>query len=168
MGKKRRRLTEQERLRLEMDETVRPREGNKTAFRARIRKFTPLPQGAWSRLQRKASNQFDVLKAANTARGHTARTQLPEEGRSRIEPAPREQGAQEGSPQVDAGWGQGGTGQSSQPRQEETRTPGKLQARAPPTLSETPKAQYPPEIKITHATCRRQLQDPVPRALHDQ
>ena len=112
LGKKRRRLTEQERLRLEMDETARPRKGNKTASRARIRRCTPLPQGAWSRLQRKASDQFDVLKAANTARGHTARTQLPEEGRSGIGPAPREQGAQGGSPQAAAGWGQGGTGQS--------------------------------------------------------
>ena len=101
----------------------------------------PLPQGVWNRLQRKTSYQFDVLKAANTARGHTAKTQLPEEERSEIGPAPREQGAQGGSPQAAAGWGQGGAGQSSQPRQEETRTPGKLQARVPPKLSETPKAQ---------------------------
>ena len=34
LGKKRRRLTEQERLELELDGTVRPREGNKTSSRA--------------------------------------------------------------------------------------------------------------------------------------
>ena len=34
---------------------------------------TPLPRGAWGGLQRKAGNQFDVFKAANTARGHTSR-----------------------------------------------------------------------------------------------
>ena len=48
LDKKRRRLTEQERPRLEPDGTVRPREGNRTSSGARIRRCTPLPQGAWS------------------------------------------------------------------------------------------------------------------------
>ena len=49
-GKERRRLTEREKPRPEPAGTARPREGNRKPFGARIRRYTPLPQGAWSRL----------------------------------------------------------------------------------------------------------------------
>ena len=130
-----------EKPRPELEGAAQPREGNKKPSGARIRRYKSLPQGTWSRLKREASNLFNMLKAANTARRHTAGTQILEKGCTGLGPAPRRQGAQGGGPQAASGWGQGAEGQSSQPGQEGTSTPGKLQALVLPTLSETPKAQ---------------------------
>ena len=50
--RERRRLTEQEKPRLEQSRTVRPKKGNRTTSMAGSRSCTSLPQGAWGGLQR--------------------------------------------------------------------------------------------------------------------
>ena len=90
-----------------------------------------LPQGALSRLQREAGNPFNVLKATNTARRHTAGTQSPEKGRPGLVPVPGAQEAQGGGPRAAAGGGQERAGQSIQPEHKGMRQPGELQAPIP-------------------------------------
>ena len=117
--------------RLELNGTTRQRKGNRKPSGARIRRYTSLPQGAWSKLQREAGNPFNVLKAANTARRHTAGTQSPEKGRPGIGPVPGGQEAQGSGTRAAAGEGQERAGQNRQLEQKERRQPGELQAPIP-------------------------------------
>ena len=121
-----------EKPRPELEGAAQPREGNKKPSGARIRRYKSLPQGTWSRLKREASNLFNMLKAANTARRHTAGTQILEKGHTELGPATRRQEAQGGGPRAVAGWSQGRAGQSRQPGQKGTRQLGELQALTPP------------------------------------
>ena len=66
-----------EKPRPELDGAAQLSERNRKASGARIRRYTSLTQGAWSRLQREAGNPFNMLKATSTARRHTAGTQNP-------------------------------------------------------------------------------------------
>ena len=99
-----------------------------------------LPQGAWSKLQREAGNPFNVLKAANTDRRHTAGIQSPEKGRPGIGPVPGGQEAQGSWTRAAAGEGQERAGQNRQLEQKERRQPGELQAPYPTTSSNNNKA----------------------------
>ena len=122
----------------ELDGTAQPREGNKKPSGARIRRYTSLPQGAWSILQREAGNHFNMLKATNTARRHTVGTQIPEKEQL-------QEGAREGQDRVD------------------NRVNSRLSL--PPTLSDTHKNQQSP-TSISHMRHAHQQQDPVSPPLH--
>ena len=143
--------------RIEQNGTTRQKKGNRKPSGASIRRYTSLPQGVWSRLQREAGNLFNVLKAANTAKRHTAGTQTLEKGHTGLGPAPRTQEAQGGRLRAAAGGGQGRAGLSPDRKERDNRGNSKLSF--PPTISNTHKAHQSPRSRspMQHS---HQQQDP--------